>query len=58
MTADAQMIAEASDAERSAYQAIGVRAFIAHPLVRQGRLVAVLGVTQATPRVWTSLEMG
>jgi PAS domain S-box-containing protein len=57
VTADSQTREEASDVERSAYRAIGVGGFIAHPLVRQGRLVAVLGVTQATPRVWTSLEV-
>jgi PAS domain S-box-containing protein len=57
VSADAQTLAEASDTERAAYRGIDVRAFIAHPLVRQGRLVALLGVTQATPRAWTSLEL-
>ena len=43
--------------ERAAFGSIGVRAFIAVPLNKEGRLVAVLGVDQKTPRQWSQTEI-
>ncbi|MDF1502742.1 GAF domain-containing protein [Roseisolibacter sp. H3M3-2] len=43
-------------AQREPLAALGVAAFIAVPLRRDGRLVAVLSVTETTPRAWTPLE--
>ncbi|MUG98547.1 PAS domain-containing protein [Scytonema sp. UIC 10036] len=57
IVADTQTISEDSEAERAGYSAISVRAFIAYPLVKAGRLVALLGVTQSTPRIWTDQEV-
>ncbi|MGG6293349.1 PAS domain S-box protein [Leptolyngbya sp. AN02str] len=54
---DTQTVPADSEAERAAYQAIHVGAAIAYPLVKAGRLLATLGVTQATPRQWTETEV-
>lgn len=39
------------------YAALAVRAQITVPLVKAGKLVAALTVSQASPRAWTSLEV-
>ena len=44
-------------AEREAYRAVGVRAYVGVPLVKGGRLVALLAVHQAEPRAWTAAEV-
>ena len=41
----------------AAYAALGVRAYITVPLVKGGRLVALLGVHHTAPRDWTSHEI-
>jgi PAS domain S-box-containing protein len=43
--------------ERAALQGIGVRAYVALPLVRNGRLAALLAVHDAAPRAWTAGEI-
>ena len=42
---------------RAAFEAAQVRAHVSVPLVKEGRLVAVLGVNQARPRAWTAAEV-
>ena len=45
------------DADRPAVAAVGVGAFVAAPLIRDGRLVAALCVTDLSPRAWTPEEV-
>ena len=45
------------DAVRRAIAELAVGAFIAAPLVKDGRLVAALCVTDVSPRVWTAEEV-
>ncbi len=45
------------DPNRSAVQALNVAAFVAAPLIRDGRLVAALCVTDRSPRAWTTEEV-
>ena len=45
------------DADRPAVVAVGVGAFVAAPLIRDGRLVAALTVTDLLPRTWTPDEV-
>lgn len=42
---------------REAYQAIGIRAWAAVPLVKNKLLVAIVGVHSKIPRKWTKLEI-
>ncbi len=46
-----------NEAHSEAYRAIGVRAWLAVPLVKNGWLVAILGVQSKTPRRWTDTEI-
>ena len=48
---------ELSPAASAAYQAIGISAVIAIPLVKENVLVAGLGVHSATPREWQVHEI-
>ena len=41
----------------AAFEAAQVRAHVSVPLVKDGRLVAALGVNQARPRAWTAEEI-
>ncbi len=43
--------------EKSAYAAADVGAYVAAPLVKRGRLAAVLGIHQREPRAWTAAEV-
>lgn len=43
--------------QREAHRAIGVRAWAASPLIKDGRVVAILGVHSRTPRIWTRVEI-
>ena len=43
--------------EPAAYRPLGIRAWMAVPLVRQGRLLMMLGLHSATPRHWTAAEI-
>ena len=45
------------DAERTAAAAANVRAFVAAPLMRNGRLIASLCVADLSPRAWTPEEV-
>ncbi|HEX7977859.1 MAG TPA: PAS domain S-box protein [Gemmatimonadaceae bacterium] len=42
---------------RATYRAMGVRAWVGVPLVKEGRVVAVLGVHSPDTREWTSAEV-
>jgi len=55
--ADVHLLAEIPAAERAAYAAASVRAFIAYPLLKAGQLVSVLCVTQKRPREWAAHEV-
>ncbi len=43
-------------ASRSSFDALGVRAVLAAPLLKDGRLVAVLSVLEPSPRQWSDEE--
>ncbi len=47
----------ATEVEREAYRAIGVRAGIGVPLVKDGLLMGIFGVHSSTPRHWTVAEV-
>ncbi len=47
----------AGAAHQATYEALGVRAFINAPLIRQGRLAVVLFVINPEPRAWTPDEI-
>lgn len=55
--ADARTDDRLSDDEQAAYAHIGVRAFVGVPLVREGRLAGVLGISGPEPRAWTPEEV-
>jgi PAS domain S-box-containing protein len=42
---------------REVYRAINVRAWIGVPLLKNGQLVAILGIHHPQPRIWTSDEV-
>jgi PAS domain S-box-containing protein len=42
---------------REMFEAIGIEAIVCCPLVKNGRLVAMMAVHQAEPREWTSAEV-
>ena len=46
-----------NEAQPEAFRAIEVRAAIAVPLVKNGQLVAIVGVHSRTPRNWTNAEI-
>jgi len=54
---DAQTSPVIPEADRPAIAARGVGAFIAAPLVRDGKLVAALVVSDLAPRLWTPEEV-
>ena len=57
VVADTQTSPLIPEADRPAVAALGVGAFVAAPLVRDGRLVAALFVSDVSPRVWTPEEV-
>ena len=57
VVADTQTSLLIPEADRPAVAALGVGAFVAAPLVRDGRLVAALFVSDLSPRVWTPEEV-
>ena len=57
VVADTQTSPLIPDADRPAVAAVGVGAFVAAPLIRDGRLLAALFVTDVSPRVWTPDEI-
>jgi len=54
---DISSIPELSEQERAAHRQMGIAAYTSVPLVKNGRLIAYCGVTQATPRDWTDTEV-
>ena len=54
MIADTEQSALIPDAQRAALETIQVRAFIAAPLHKDGRLLGCLTATDLAPRVWTA----
>lgn len=46
-----------TEAHRAAYRASGVRAWIVAPLVKDGRLIAMVGVQSRTARDWTRAQV-
>lgn len=46
-----------TEAQRAAYRAIGIRAWTAVPLVKDGQLLAIVGVHSAKPRDWKKAEL-
>lgn len=46
-----------SEAELAAHEEIGVRSYIAIPLTKGGRIVAVLGIHQDRPHRWTAEDV-
>jgi PAS domain S-box-containing protein len=46
-----------SKAERARYARVQVQAFVAIPLMKSGRLAAILGVTQFTARAWSREDL-
>ena len=57
VVADTQTSPLIPDADRPAVAAVGVGAFVAAPLIRDGRLVAALFVSDVSPRAWTPDEV-
>ena len=45
-----------SDNEKTAYAQLDIAAYLTTPILRNGKLVAVLGIHQKAPRAWTSEE--
>lgn len=56
VVSDIESVAD-STAVRDKYTALGIRAFVSRPLIRNGRLAALLSVQQSEPREWTSEEV-
>jgi signal transduction histidine kinase len=54
---DLDRLVGVSPSERAAYARLRVRAFIAVPLVKDGRLAGYLSVSQESPRTWTAMEV-
>lgn len=46
-----------TEAERAAHRTLGIRAWIIAPLVKAGRLIAIVGVVSRTPRDWTAAQV-
>ena len=57
VVADARTSPLIPDADRPAVVAVSVGAFVAAPLIRDGRLVAALCVSDLSPRAWTPEEV-
>ena len=55
--ADAAADVRVGEAQLAAYEAIGVRAYVGVPLVKDGRLVAALGLYRAGAHDWTNEEI-
>ena len=57
VVADTQTSPLIPDVDRPAVAAVSVGAFVAAPLIRDGRLVAALCVSDLSPRAWTPEEV-
>ena len=49
---------ELAPEEASTFQSIGIAATICMPLVKEGRLTALMAIHDRVPRVWTEAELG
>ena len=47
----------AGEAGAEAFRAVGIRALVCCPLIKQGRLVALMAVHQSEPRQWSTAEV-
>jgi two-component sensor histidine kinase len=56
-TGDVEADPKISEPQRAALAAINVRAWMGIPLIKSGRLVAILGLGQAEPRHWSPREI-
>jgi signal transduction histidine kinase len=50
-------LAELAPEEAATFQAIGIGSTICMPLIREGRLTALMAIHDRGPRVWTSTEL-
>lgn len=57
IVSNAQEDSRLVDADKAIYAGLRIQAYIAVPLVKTGRLVALFGVHNADPREWTSEEV-
>ena len=57
-TSDVNTDPRYSVTEREAYASVSTRAGVGIPLIKEGRLVAILGVNQSAPRHWTDHDTG
>ena len=57
VVSDTALDTRISAAERAAFAGIGVRAFVAVPLVKNGRFVGILGLDHVTARSWSQVEI-
>ena len=55
--ADVRAVDVLTPAERTNYAALEIAAFASVPLIKQGRLTAILTLHSAEPRIWTSEEL-
>jgi PAS domain S-box-containing protein len=54
---DVQVDTRYSEGERARYAAVQIQAFVAYPLVKSGRIAAILGATQFRPRAWSCEDL-
>ena len=57
VVSDTELDARLDPSERTTFAGIGVRAFVAVPLVKNGHFVGVLGLDHATARSWSQAEI-
>lgn len=57
VVSDTELDTRLDPSERAAFVDIGVRAFVAVPLVKNSRFVGVLGLDHATARSWSQAEI-
>lgn len=55
--ADTERVAGLTPQERAAYRAVGTAAVVAVPMIKSGRLAAILVAHQSVPRAWTPDEV-
>lgn len=57
MTTDVTIDPRFPESARAAYVSVSSRAAVGVPLIKKGRLIAILGVSHASPREWTAEEI-
>ena len=53
---DVDALAGLSPVERANYAAVGIAAYLLIPLIRNGRLAAILAINHRTPRAWSEAD--